>query len=33
MWNTYSYFHATIILAPSCLKKLEDKLTEPFLMV
>jgi hypothetical protein len=32
MWNTHSYFHATVILAPICLKKLEDKLTELFFM-
>ena len=32
MWNTNSYFHATVILAPICLKKLEDKLTELFFM-
>jgi hypothetical protein len=32
MWNTHSYFHSTVILAPICLKKLEDKLTELFFM-
>jgi hypothetical protein len=32
MWNTHSYFHATVILAPICMKELEDKLREPFFM-
>jgi hypothetical protein len=32
MWNKHSYFHATVIFAPICLKKLEDKLTELFFM-
>jgi hypothetical protein len=32
MWNKNSFFHVTIILAAICLKKLEDKLTEPFFM-
>jgi hypothetical protein len=32
MSNTHSYFHATVISAPSCLKKPEDNLMEPFFM-